>query len=109
MKLFACIDGLLVGTRYLAWILGVLGIIASAMLFVANLSLGIGTAAVFIAAFFCAVGVTLLLLPAGMSKGRFEGKEKYIAGCISLAIATVLMGILYFANGGLPEVNLLFV
>lgn len=51
MKLFESIDGLLVGTRYLAWGIGVLGVIGSVILFIANVPLGIGTAAVFVASF----------------------------------------------------------
>lgn len=63
MNLFKSIDGLLAGTRYLSWDIGVLGVIGSVMLFIANVPLGIGAAAVFIASLFWAVAVALLLLP----------------------------------------------
>lgn len=48
MGLFKCIDGLLVGTKFLAWVIGVVGIIGSIVLFFANISLGFASAAVFI-------------------------------------------------------------
>lgn len=108
MKLFESIDGLLAGTRYLAWGIGVLGIIGSLMLFIANVPLGIGTAAVFIASLFLAVAVALLLLPKQLAKGKLEGKKKYIIGAISLVVAIVIMGIVYLSHGGFPEVNLIF-
>lgn len=109
MKLFESIDGLLAGTRYLAWGIGVLGIIGSIMLFIANVPLGIGTAAVFVASLFLAVAVALLLLPKQLAKGKLEGKKKYIVGVASLMIAIAVMGIVYLSNGGFPAVNLIFV
>lgn len=74
-----------------------------------NLSLGFGSAAVFITSFFLAVGVTLLLLPKQLAKGILESNKKYVVGAVSLVIATVVMGIVFFSNGGFPELNLLFV
>lgn len=108
MKLFESIDGLLVGTRYLAWGIGVLGILGSIVLFIANIPLGIGTAAVFIASLFLAIAVTLLLIPKKISKGKFEGNKKYIIGAVSLVIAIAVMGIVYASNSGFPAVNLIF-
>jgi len=109
MKLFESIDGLLVGTRYLAWGIGVLGVIGSIILFIVNVPLGIGTAAVFIASFFLAVAVALLLLPKQLAKGKLKSNKKYIVGVVSLVIAIVVMGIVYLSNGGFPAVNLIFV
>lgn len=108
MKLFESIDGLLVGTRYLAWGIGVLGIIGSVILFIANVPLGIGTAAVFVASFFLAVAVSLLLLPKQLAKGKLESNKKYIVGAVSLVIAIAVMGIVYLSNGGFPAINLIF-
>lgn len=108
MKLFESIDGLLVGTRYLAWGIGVLGMIGSIILFIANIPLGFGTAAVFIASLFLAIAVSLLLLPKQFAKGKLEGNKKYIVGVVSLVIAIAVMEIIYLANGGFPAVNLIF-
>lgn len=108
MKLFESIDGLLVGTRYLAWGIGVLGVIGSVILFIANVPLGLGTAAVFVASFFLAVAVSLLLLPKQLAKGKLESNKKYIVGAVSLVIAIAVMGIVYLSNGGFPAVNLIF-
>lgn len=108
MKLFESIDGLLVGTRYLAWGIGVLGVIGSVILFIANVPLGIETAAVFVASFFLAVAVSLLLLPKQLAKGKLESNKKYIVGAVSLVIAIAVMGIVYLSNGGFPAVNLIF-
>ncbi|MGN0483747.1 MAG: hypothetical protein ACI4HI_09370 [Lachnospiraceae bacterium] len=107
MKLFECIDGLLVGTKYLAWAIAVVGIFGSLVLFFANLSLGVGSAAVFAASFLLAIGVTLLLLPKKLGKEKMSGK-KNIFGGVSLVLAAAVMGIIYLANGGFPELNLLF-
>lgn len=112
MKLFDCIDGLLIGTKYLAWAIALVGILGSVVLFVANLSLGLGSAVVFLAAFFLAVGVTVALFPEKLATGKFEklaGNKKYAVGGILCVIAAVIMGIVYYSNGGFPELNLLFV
>lgn len=109
MKLFKSIDGLLVGTKYLAWAIALVGILGSVVLFVANLSLGMGSAIVFLASFLLAVGVTLLLLPQKLTKGKLEGNKKNIVGAVSCVLAAVIMGIVYFTNGGFPELNLIFV
>ena len=63
MKLLQCIDGLLVGTRYLTWAIGIAGVIASIFLIAANLPVGISSAVVFAASLLLAVGVSLVLLP----------------------------------------------
>lgn len=109
MGLFKIIDGLLVGTKYLAWGMGVLGIILSIVLFFANISLGFASAATFIAALLLSVAVTLLLWPTPFAKGVFGGKGKYIIGGICLALAVLVFAIVYFVSGGFPALNLLFV
>ena len=108
MKLFESIGGLLAGTRYLAWGIGVLGTVGSVILFLANIPLGIGTAAVFLASFFLAIAVSLLLIPQKLAKGKLEGNKKYVIGAVSLIIAVAVMGIVYMINGGFPAVNLIF-
>jgi len=107
--LLRCIDGLLVGTRYLAWGLGVLGVVVSATLFCLNLPLGAASALVWIAALLLAVGVTLTLLPAALVRGKLAGKLRWAVGCGALAAAVLLMGGVYLACGGFPAVDLLFV
>lgn len=109
MGLFKIIDNLLVGAKYLAWAIGLVGIIGSVVLFFANLSLGFVSAAVFIAAFLLSIAVTLLLLPKQLAKGFLSGKGKYIIGGIALVVATAVMGIVYAVCGGFPALNLLFV
>lgn len=109
MKLFDTIDYLLVGTKYLAWGIALVGIIGCAILFFANLSMGIAAAAVCLAALLLSVGVTLLLLPKQLAKGILAGNKRYAVGAIALALAVIVMGIAYFANGGFPAMNLLFI
>ena len=107
--LLRCIDGLLVGTRYLAWGLGVLGVVVSATLFCLDLPLGAASALVWIAALLLAVGVTLTLLPAALVRGKLAEKLRWAVGCGALAAAMLLMGGVYLACGGFPAVDLLFV
>lgn len=110
MKLFESIDGLLVGTKYLCWAIGLVGTIGSAILFFCNLSLGFSSAMVFIAALLLSVAVTLMLLPEKLAKGKLANKKKrMIVGCVLLVLAAAVMGIIYFTCGGFPELNLLFI
>lgn len=109
MTLFDTTDGLLTGTRYLAWILGLLGVIGSVILLFVNIPLGLSSAMVFAAAFFLSVAVTLLLMPLKLAKGKLKGYGRYIIGAVSLLIAIVVMFVVWNVNGGFPAVNLLFV
>lgn len=109
MLLFRWIDGLLVGTRYLVWGLGVLGVVAAATLFCLNLPLGAASALVWVAALLLAVGVALTLLPAALVRGKLAGTIRRTVGFGALAGAVVLMGGIYLVCGGFPAVNLLFV
>ena len=109
MKLFECIDGLIIGAKYLTWMIGVAGILLSVILFVANLALGFSSAAVFIASFFLAIGVTLLLMPKSLTADKPEGSKKNKAGAVCCVLAAVIMGLIYLANGGFPELNLLVI
>ena len=103
MSLFKTIDHLFIGTKLLTWGIGVVGMVASIVLFFANISLGISSAAVFIATFFLANAVSLLLLPNVLSKGILASKKKYIVGSIALIASLAIITIVYFSN-----INLLF-
>ena len=109
MNLLSCTDGLLKGTRYLVWGIALAGIACSFVLFLANLPLGLAAACVFGAAFFLSIGVTLLLLPGKLAKGKLEGRKRYVVGAAALLVALVIIALVWFANGGFPIVNLLFV
>lgn len=110
MKLFETINALFIGTRYLSWGIAVAGIVGSVILFFMNLSLGMASALVFVAAFLLALGVTLLLLPMSLAKGILSNnKKRSMAGGVALFLAVIIMGITYFAVGGFPELNLLFI
>lgn len=111
MKLFETIDGLLIGTKYLAWGIALICIPATAILFFANLSLGPASAMVCAAAFLLAVGVTLLLLPEMLSKNDFmaDKKKRCTIGAVAIVLATAVMGITYFSTGAFPALKLLFV
>lgn len=109
MKLFDVIDGLLVGTKYLTWGIALAGIFGSVILLFANLSMGSGAVMVFVAAFLLSVGVTLLLMPKQLAKGKLESNRRFAAGGVAVSLAVIVMGITYFANGGFPALNLLFI
>lgn len=109
MGLFKVIDYLLVGTKYLAWAMGLVGMVGSVILFFFNLSLGITSALVFVAALLLSVAVTLLLLPKALVKGKLDSPKRIVVGCVALVLAVAIMGIIYFVSGGFPSLNLLFV
>lgn len=109
MKLFDSIDGLLVGTKYLAWGIALVGILASVILLFANLSLGVASAAACLAALLLSVGVTLLLLPKQLAKGILGSNKRFVIGGVAVVFAVAVMGIAYFTNGSFPALNLLFI
>lgn len=110
MQLFETIDGLLAGTKYLAWAIALVGIVGSVILFFANLSLGFASAMVFVAALLLSVAVTLMLLPEKLAKGKLaDQRKRMIIGGVLLVLAAAVMGITYFACGGFPALNLIFV
>lgn len=110
MKLFESIDGLLVGTKYLCWAIGLVGIIGSVILFFCNLSLGFASAMVFVAALLLSVAVTLLLLPEKLAKGKLADQKKRVTiGTVLLVLAAAIMGIIYLVSGGFPALNLLLI
>lgn len=109
MGLFAIIDSLLVGTYYLGWGIALICIPLSVVLFVCSLSYGVAAAAACLAALLAAAGVTLLLLPKQMKLPlRAIAEKRIVLGGALLALGTVVMGVTYFAAGGLPTMNLLF-
>ena len=111
MKLFNTIDGLLVGTRYLAWGMGLVGIAGSVILLFVNIPMGMAAAATFLAALFFSVSVTLLLLPKRFTEGEPEntgGHKRSMIGAAALVAAIAVMGVIYLINGGFPVLNLLF-
>ena len=110
MKLFDTVDGLLVGTKYLAWGIGLVGIVGSVVLFFANIPLGMASAVTFLAALLFSVSVTLLLFPKKLTEGKLEklsGNKRYIIGSAVLVAAVAVMGVVYLTNGGFPALNLL--
>lgn len=109
MKLFETIDGLLVGAKYLAWGIALVCIPIAVVLLFANLSLGLASVMVCAAALLLAVGVTLLLLPEKLAKGKLAGKKRNIVGAAAIVLAAAIMGITYFCVGGFPELNMLFI
>lgn len=109
MGLFHIIDNLLVGTKYLGWAIGLIGIVGSVILFFCNLSMGFASAMVFVAALLLSVAVTLLLLPKALIKGKLDSPKRIVVGCVALVLAAAVMGIIYFVSGGFPALNLLFV
>lgn len=110
MQLFETIDGLLASTKYLAWAIALVGIVGSVILFFANLSLGFASAMVFVAALLLSVAVTLMLLPEKLAKGKLaDQRKRMVVGGVLLVLATAVMGITYFACGGFPALNLIFV
>ncbi|MFC0233876.1 hypothetical protein ACFFIF_07720 [Vagococcus entomophilus] len=108
MMLFKTIDNLFVGTKYGVWGMSVLGIVFSVVLALANFGMGIGAVAIFIATFCLSISLMLLLLPKGLEKGKKINKYKYGTAILLGVIALSITGIVYFTNGGFPELNLLF-
>ena len=110
MKLFDAIGGLLASTKYLAWAIAMVGIVGSVILFFVNLPLGIASAMVFAAALLLSVAVTVMLLPEKLAKGKLaDQRKRMVVGGVLLVLATIIMGITYFACGGFPVLNLLFI
>lgn len=113
MMLLKTIDGLFIATRYVVWVLGLLGIIGSVILAFANFSLGFYSVLAFIAAFFLSIAVALLLMPGALAKKYLisEGfqSKRLVISVIAMIIAVALIGFVYFINGGFPDMNLLFI
>lgn len=108
MGLFKTIDGLLAGAVYLAWAICLVGIVGSVVLFFVNLSMGFASAITCVAALLLFVGGTLLLLPKKLQKGKLGGNKRLVIGAVAVILAAIIMAIVFFVNGGLPTLNLLF-
>jgi len=109
MMIFKTIDGLFIGTRYGSWGLGVIGILCSLILVVANVSLGIPSAMLFVAALCLSIAVSLILLPKQLVKNDFLKDKRFVIGGLAIVVAALIAGIVFLTNGGFPPVNLLFV
>lgn len=79
------------------------------ILFFANLSMGFASAMVFLATLLLSVALATLLLPKRLAKGMLAGRKRIVIGSIALILAVVVMGVIFFANGGFPALNLLFI
>lgn len=109
MSILKVIDGLFIGTRYGVWLLSLIGIPVALILAFVNMSLGMVSALVFVAALFGSLGVMLILLPKQfVSKSKFFEK-RFAAGSATLVIALIMIGTIYFTQSGFPEINLLFI
>ena len=108
MMLLKTIDYLLKATRYGSWVIGLLGIVISAVLAFANLSLGLSSTVLFVATLLVSIAVSLLLAPGKIVSGKIADKKRYIISGTCLSIALAIGGIVYLINGGFPEINLLF-
>lgn len=109
MKLFEVIDYLLIGIRYGSWVLGVIGIIGSVILGFANVSLGFGAVLIFVATLLLSITLTLLLAPSKLAAKYISNNRKFIVSGIAFVAALVITGIVYWTNGGFPELNLIFI
>lgn len=112
MMLLKVIDGLFIGTRYGAWLIALLGIAGSLVLAVANVGAGFSAVLVCAGALLLSIAVTLLLMPKslldGFLKNHLQGNQRFVIGAAGLVMAMVLVGGVYFANGGFPDMNLIF-
>lgn len=101
-QMFKTIDGLFIGIRFGVLGLAALGIAGSVILFFANISLGLLSALLCVAAFALCAALVLLLMPGQMTKKRAA------AAAVGLVLAFAIAGITYYTNGGFPQMNLLF-
>ena len=106
------IDGLFVATGYLVWLLGVIGLVGSVILGFVNLSMGIPAVMLFVATFLVSIAASVALMPkAIIDKGILPTvltEKKVVITVVALIAATAIAGIVYFTNGGFPELNLIF-
>lgn len=106
------IDGLFLGTYYLSWSMGVLGLVGSIILGVLNVSLGLPSILIFVSTFALSLAVSVGLMPKeveelGCIPWQLVRKKMTIV-FVSLIIAIVIAGGVYFINGGFPPLNLIF-
>lgn len=101
---------LLVGTRYLVWGMGVVGIPLSIVLLFANIKGGLASVAIMFALVLLSIAVTLLLMPGGFVDKLPETlqSQRMVIGGILIFVAMAIAGLTYFRNNGFPELNLIF-
>lgn len=111
MLIFKVIDCLFIFTRYLCFSMGVAGILGSIILALCNISLGIYSVLLFLAAFLLSIAVTLLLMPEKIISKLPSAlvEKRWVLSIVLLIVSTVLTGVIYFLCGGFPEMNLIFI
>ena len=112
MALFSIIDALFIGTHYLAWGVSVLGIPASLVLIIANITSGIGAMGASFAFLLLAAGLSVLIMPKPISN-KVSPKVPVLKRLMPVALALcaraiIIAGAVYYLGGGLPELNLPF-
>lgn len=108
MGLFSVIDFLFAGTQYLVWGIAVAGVPASLVLLLANLPLGLFSAAIFVATLLLAAGCAVVFMPKEVADHVPAARRLFMPAIALVVVAAVLGAAVYFLNGGLPEVSLLF-
>ena len=110
MFLSDVINGLFIGTRYLVWGIGMVGIPVSIILLIANIAGGIGAIGLMIAALLLSVAIALMLMPNSLVDKLPKGlqEKRFFVGAVVVIIAAAIAGITYFTNSGFPSLNLLF-
>ena len=111
--LLTIIDSLFIATRYLVWMLGVLGMFISVILALVNVSNGINAVMLFIATLLLSIAITLLLIPNQLLNKKFIPviiKEKrFTISIVLLVVALGLSAFVYFIGNGFPVINLIFI
>lgn len=102
------IDGIFKCTRYGVWGIAVLGILASALMIFTNIGLGFGSVMISVALLLVSIAVTMLLMPKAIFKNYELDTKKIVISIALLVIAAAIAGITYFAVGGFPALNLIF-
>lgn len=109
MKIFEVIDYLFVGIRYGSWGIGLLGIVASIVLAIANVGMGFSAVILFVATLLLSIAISLLLAPQKWMAKKLSNKKKYTISAVCLIGAVLIAGITFLTNSGFPELNLLFI
>ena len=110
MILSDVINWLFIGTRYLVWAMGLIGVPLSIILLVANIGGGIGAMGLMVATLLLSIALTLMLMPNSLVEKLPEGlqEKRFLIGIVAVIVAAAFAGIVYFTAGGFPSLNLLF-
>ena len=104
------IDGLFIATRYLVWMMGVLGIFISVILTLVNVSNGINAVLLFIATLLLSIAITLLLMPNQLLEKNFIPviiKEKrFTISIVLLVVALGLSAFVYFIGNVVAKIGI---